>query len=229
MKGHPAISMFARFLLPTIAVLAWPAASALGGEKDPRVVQAQKDCLSGKTDSGVALLAELYAETHFPNFIYNQARCYEQAARPEDALNRFREYLRVAKNISAADKADAERHMQECRALAAEQERAREKKTAAATAAVVVPPAPPAITAPSSTTPLPLPQAANPETARPAAGLDLTAQPQATESSPIYAKWWFWTGIAAVVGGGVTAYLLATRHTTENFCSGANIKCVSTP
>jgi hypothetical protein len=106
--------MFARCLIALLAVASWLAEPAFGADKDPRIIQAQKDCLSGKTDSGVALLAEMYAETRNPNLIYNQARCYEQAARPEDALNRFREYLRVAKPISAGDRAVAEKHMEEC-------------------------------------------------------------------------------------------------------------------
>jgi tetratricopeptide (TPR) repeat protein len=216
--------MSVRLLLPLIVVLAWLAAPAFGAEKDPRKFQAQKDCLSGKTDSGVALLAELYAETRNPNFVYNQARCYEQAARPEDALNRFREYLRVAKNISAADRADAEKHMEECRALAAEQERAREKKAAAA---AVAPPPQPTATAAPEPMPVPRPETANVEASQPA-GLDLTAQPQTTASTPIHRKWWFWTGVVAVVGGGVTAYLLATRPSTERFCSRVDITCVAT-
>jgi hypothetical protein len=216
--------MLARALSPLLAVICCLAAPAFGAEKDPRVFQAQKDCLSGKTDSGVALLAELYAENHDPNYIYNQARCYEQAARPEDALNRFREYLRVAKKLPAAEKADVEKHMEECRVLAAEQERSREKKVVAP----IAPPAASVVAAPEATpAPLPLPAATGP--AQPEAGLDLTTQPQAAEAQPIYTKWWFWTGVAVVVAGGVTAVLLATRKTTETYCSGADITCNVAP
>ena len=221
MSRQAAAPVVTRFLLCWLAILAWRVSPAFGGEKDPRAVQAQKDCLSGKTDSGVALLAELYAENHNPNFIYNQARCYEQAARPEDALNRFREYLRVAKNLPASERADVEKHMEECRALAAEQEHAREVKAAAIP---LTPPAAVAAPAPSL-----LPEAARPEAVQSAAGLELTAPPQPTESTPIYGKWWFWTGIVAVVAGGVTAYFLATHHSTETYCSGASITCVAAP
>lgn len=206
--------MVARFVVLFAAVIALPALPALGQEQDPREIQAQKDCLTGKADAGVALLAELYAVTGNANFIYNQARCFEQASRPEDAINRFREYLRAAKDIGPADKADVEKHIQECRALQAEQEHERERKAAIEAAAVVIPPAPAISSTPAPASPDPQP-----------AALDLTAPPKATGSTPIYATWWFWTGLVAIVGGGVTAYLLATHHTTVNACSGATITC----
>ena len=97
-----------------------------GQAQDPREVQARKDCLIGKYEGGAALLAELYAETTNPNFIYNQARCYEQNARPVEAVNRFREYLRIVPDISGEEKAEVERHIAECRSMQAEQE---EQKT----------------------------------------------------------------------------------------------------
>jgi hypothetical protein len=93
-----------------------------GQAVDPREVQARKDCLTGKYEAGSALLAELFAETANPNFIYNQARCYEQNARPVEAVNRFREYLRIVPNISGEEKAEVERHLAECRSMQAEQE-----------------------------------------------------------------------------------------------------------
>jgi hypothetical protein len=213
--------MVTRFIVLWTAVIALHAIPALAQEQDPREIQAQKDCLTGRADSGVALLAELYAVTGNPNFIYNQARCFEQASRPGEAVDRFREYLRVAKDLPPAERADVEKHILECRALQAEQEREREKKAAAeaATAAAAAPP-------PTAPAPTFYPQGPAPEASIPQpAALDLNAQPKAAESTPIYAKWWFWTGLVAVVGGGVTAYFLATRQTTENACSGSSIPC----
>ena len=115
--------MVGRFLVFGFALATLGTSSALGQVQDPREILARRDCLTGKYESGVALLAQLFAETGNRNFVYNQARCYEQNARAEDAINRFREYLRVAKGISAEDKADVERHIAECRVLQAEQER----------------------------------------------------------------------------------------------------------
>lgn len=115
--------MVGRVLVVGFALVTIGTSSALGQVQDPRELQARKDCLTGKYESGVALLAQLFAETGNRNFVYNQARCYEQNARAEDAINRFREYLRVAKGISAEDKADVDRHIAECQALQSEQER----------------------------------------------------------------------------------------------------------
>jgi len=104
------------------AVVIWTS-PALAQQQDPREIQARTDCLTGKVEAGVALLAELFATTGNSNFVYNQARCYEQNARPEEAINRFREYLRVAKDLSPADKADVDRHIAECHELQAEQQK----------------------------------------------------------------------------------------------------------
>jgi len=106
-----------------VASLVWTS-SALGQPQDAREIRAREDCLTGRVEPGVTLLAELFAETGNANFVYNQARCYEQNGRAEDAINRFREYLRVAKGIGSDDRADVDRHIAECRALQTEQQRA---------------------------------------------------------------------------------------------------------
>jgi hypothetical protein len=210
--------MLARRIVLLTAIIALHATPAWGQTQDLRQIklQAQEDCLSGKTDSGVALLAKLYALTGQPNYIYNQGRCYEQAARPEDAINKFREYLRVAKNASASERADAEKHIVECRALKAEQDR--EKQAAAA---AMPQPAPmtavPPVAAPSA--------AANPVPEATPGALDLSARPSAAEPTPIYKTWWFWTGIGAVVAAGaVTAVLLLNR--SSGACDGASHTCL---
>jgi hypothetical protein len=56
----------------------------------------------------------------------------------------------------------------------------------------------------------------------------LVAQPgpPAQPSSPIYAKWWFWTIIGAVVVGGVvTAVALSSGGTTRPDCPVSVVKC----
>jgi hypothetical protein len=68
----------------------------------------------------VEILSEIFVETEDPTLIYNQGRCFEQNGRHKEAINRFREYLRKAKNISAQTKADTERHIADCRALLGE-------------------------------------------------------------------------------------------------------------
>ncbi len=65
--------------------------------------------------------------------------------------------------------------------------------------------------------------------AAPAGVAKMAANPAPTEaagsSRPVYAKWWFWTGVgAAVVAGTVTAFVL-TRH-PDGACGGASVPCV---
>jgi len=80
---------------------------------------AKTACLAGDYVKGVTLLSELYVSTNAPVYIYNQGRCFEQNHRYEDAISRFREYLRVAKQISRADKTDAQKHVSDCQELIA--------------------------------------------------------------------------------------------------------------
>jgi hypothetical protein len=75
--------------------------------------------LAGDYARGVRLLSELFVSTKMPTFIYNQARCFEQNRRYEDAISRFREYLRVAKDISGIELADTNKHIAECEGLLA--------------------------------------------------------------------------------------------------------------
>lgn len=82
---------------------------------------AKKACLSGDTDKGVGLLTDLYLDSNDPTYIFNQGRCYEQGRRYEDAIARFHEYIIKAKNASATDKEDTQKHIADCREMLAKQ------------------------------------------------------------------------------------------------------------
>ena len=88
---------------------------------DKRAVEAKKACSSNQVQRGIELLADYYAETGDPLAIFNQGRCYQQNGMPKEALNRFREYLRKARNERAADRREAQGYIKE---LEAELERA---------------------------------------------------------------------------------------------------------
>ena len=103
-------------LLATILLLLFaPFAQAAGKEAKERA--ARKACLSGDYTKGVEILSDLFIDTKDANFIFNQARCFEQNNRCEEAVSRFREYLRKASGLSAEDKADTEKHIADCQAL----------------------------------------------------------------------------------------------------------------
>jgi hypothetical protein len=69
-----------------------------------RVTEARKACAAGRVDQGVEILAGIIAETGDPNALYNQARCFQLNGRAEQAISRFREYLRSAQNISIEER-----------------------------------------------------------------------------------------------------------------------------
>lgn len=81
--------------------------------------EARTACLAGDYALGVRLLSELFVATKDPTFIYNQARCFEQNRRYEDAIGRFQEYLRAGKNLTGAEREDAEKHIADCKDLLA--------------------------------------------------------------------------------------------------------------
>jgi hypothetical protein len=95
--------------------LASSKASAAGIEARERA--AKKACLTGDPAKGVEILADLFIDTNDPGYIFNQGRCFEQNNRYDDAIGRFREYLRKAKTASAEGRTEAEKHIADCQAL----------------------------------------------------------------------------------------------------------------
>lgn len=194
-------------------VLSVPSAVAEKAQTDAADVEAHKDCLTGKVEAGIALLAELFATSHNANFIYNQARCYEENGRPVDAINSFREYLRVAHSVSPEERADVEKHIADCQQLEAEQAKKAPKSGAgvSSTLPASAPPAP-ALSAPGT------PQSA--QTANAPAALDLSTSMLPSEAapapSPVYKTWWFWTGAAIVAAAAATTIVLLTAKSDSN-------------
>ena len=78
-----------------------------------RELDAKTACLSGRLDTGIEILARLFAETNDPTYIYNQARCFEQNGRASEAVTRFREYLRKSPGLTADEKAQVQGHITE--------------------------------------------------------------------------------------------------------------------
>ena len=127
---------------------------------------AKRACLNGESTKGVQILTDLYIDTSDPTYIYNQGRCYEQNNHYEEAIGRFREYLRKISSTTDADKADAasaQKHITDCEALLG-------RKVAA--------PAPP----PTPEPPKPQPEPTAPRLPEPTVKLDQSPSP--TGASP---------------------------------------------
>jgi len=98
-----------------LSLVAHPAARA-GVDEDPRAIEARKACASGEVERGIKQLADYLATTDDVTAVYNMARCYEQNGMRDRALLQFREYLRKARDLSTADRADVEAHIQQLEA-----------------------------------------------------------------------------------------------------------------
>lgn len=150
-------------LFALAAALAY-GAPAWAGRVETQERAAKKACLTGDPSRGVGILADLYIDTDDPVYIYNQGRCYEQNNRYEEAIPKFREYLRKATNASAAEKTDAEKHIADCERLLGKKVEAPAPTPPAAEATKPSPVAAPAPEPTTSATPT-VPSTAAPEPA----------------------------------------------------------------
>jgi len=111
-----------RFLILALSIKAadaWAAGKATGSqskEADWRAREkvAKKACATENYREGVGILADLLIETNDPVYIHNQGRCYQQNGRYEAAIERFREYLRKANQLSDAERASIEGYIADC-------------------------------------------------------------------------------------------------------------------
>jgi hypothetical protein len=90
-----------------------------GVQEKPKSAQekaAKKACSVGDYQKGVDILGDLFVDTGDPTYVYNQGRCYQQNSQGEQAINRFREYLRKDKSVSGSDRAEVDQQIAECEA-----------------------------------------------------------------------------------------------------------------
>jgi hypothetical protein len=190
-------------------LLAVPEARAAKGGDNATELKAREAFAAGRYEDALNLFAKLYAETLHPVYLRNIGRCHQKLKQPDEAIDKFNEYLAKEKRLSGDERKEINGYIQEMKALKAEQEQARQSTPA--------PPAnPPPVTPINSNPPPPNYYAAPPpgtaNGASAASGGTLVAQPPPPEeSSPVYKKWWFWTGVGVVVAGGVVAAVLVSR------------------
>jgi hypothetical protein len=198
---------------------AWAGGNS-GGNLDAKVRAAKKACLSGDTKKGTELLADLYLDTNDANHIYNQGRCFEQNGQKEQAIPRFEEYLRKQKNLSADEVEVVRKRIESLQAAVDHRGKSAQPEPAAAPTPVPVPlsPVPAASTIP--------PTAAPTNTAEPLGILQTAPTPEPQETAPVYKRWWFWTGIGAVVAGGVvTAVVLSSKSAPKSPSCTPGVPC----
>jgi hypothetical protein len=183
---------------------------------DPRIGEAKEACIAGDFQKGVRLLAELYTASDDPIWIFNQGRCYQQNAQPSLALSRFKEFLRKSKG-GPEDKdirEDAKKYIAEIEA------EGQATGTAPSNKPTDVKPTDGQSTLPTA----PVEQASQ---ANRSPSESLTSVPESTNPKPpIYKRWWFVTGVVAVVAAGTVTAILLARGSGNNPCSGIGPNCV---
>ena len=181
---------------------------------DPRELAAREHFVAGRYQQALDLFAKLYAETLHPVYLRNIGRCYQNLGEPDRAISSFHDYLRKEKGITAEERGEIDGYIREMEAL----KRERESEAASGNKP------PPTASPPPPVQPLAL--AAPPPAATPKGDTNVsvvvstTPTPEATESHPIYTRWWFWAAIVGVAaaGVGIAAAAGAFNHTQDASC-----------
>lgn len=209
-------------------------AAGLSAKDTAKAKEARQLYKAGKYDAAAEIFLRL--SNDYPDMLVltrNLGACYYYLHRPEPALSNLREYLERAQNLTPEDRREVE-------AWIAEMEKLR--MAASTSPAPVSPPPAVASSVPPST---PGPSAAKEPTSpsAPAAaplptapvepvqqGLDLRQAPAEQEGAAAPksgSRWWLWTGIGAVVVGGVvTAVLLSTRSPGREGSCTPGLSCI---
>jgi tetratricopeptide (TPR) repeat protein len=152
-----------------------------------------------------------------PAILYNAAQAYRLAGKRERALDLYRNYLRVY-GRKAEHAADVEWHISELEKLPAADRHSPVERANLTTPATA---APATVARPTVALAAPPPAASASLVSQPAPG------PAPTVDRPVYQRWWFWTGVGAVVvGAAVVGIVLATRKSTD--CGPGVAYCAST-
>jgi hypothetical protein len=83
-----------------------PVALAASKKTDKREIDARHAFAAGRYREAADLFADLYAEKLHPTYLRNIGRCQQNLHLPDQAINAFHDYLRQAKDLPAAEKAE---------------------------------------------------------------------------------------------------------------------------
>jgi len=187
----------------TSSLLATTATAVAATDAEDQDLKARKLFAGGDYRQALDIYVNLYAETLHPTYLRNIARCQQNLGEADKAIASFREYLRKAKDLSAAQRQEIEGYIAEMEDLKRRQagagSGARAPSRAEPADSVAAPPAAANLAAPPPATPEPAPTVLLTSPA-PAAERD--------EGSPFYTRAWFWVALGAVAAGTVAAVVL---------------------
>jgi hypothetical protein len=191
------------------------ASAAPAADKEARALfqQAEMNFNLGKFSEALGNYQAAYQAKPLPGFLFNIAQCYRNMGNPERARFFYRRYL--ALEPRTPNRRLVEDLITEMTRLLERQGEPPAAVAGAQPAGAVA--ASPAVSAPASGAEVPATQpvtlAAAPPPVDPAPSSPQLVSVPAPEPArrPIYKRWWFWTGIGAVVAGGVVAAVMLTR------------------
>jgi tetratricopeptide (TPR) repeat protein len=192
---------------------------------DDRPQRAKEMFAAGRYPEALELFAKLYVETLDPLYLRVIGRCHQKMEDPDKAIDAFKEYLRKSKRLAPDKRKEVEGFIAEMEALKEHKRKTAEE--AARRAAIAPPPHTAGPSAPALARPTPASSA-------PAEAVLVAPAPAPSDTearrSPVYKRWWFWAGIAAVaVAGGVVAATQVDRGRLEPFRGDLSPGVVSVP
>jgi tetratricopeptide (TPR) repeat protein len=193
------LSAFA--LLSSSSVTSWSAqtgAAEPAPAPDDEDVRAKALFQANKYPDALAIYARLYQKSHHPTYQRNLGRCYQMMRQPDQAIGWFQAYLRDARDLTPQERAEIEGYITEMRLLQA-----------------VAAPPPAAAAAESPGWSL---------GAGPTDAVTVKSQESST-ASPSSKKWLLWTGIGALVVGGVVAIVLLSGRDSHRLACPAHTTC----
>ncbi|HEX4405026.1 MAG TPA: tetratricopeptide repeat protein [Polyangia bacterium] len=193
---------------------AFGAGTGIDDEKEARRLfqSAELEFNVGKFPEALADYQSAYEAKPLPGLLFNIAQCYRNMGNFERARFFFRRYLALEPRAPNRHRVD------ELIAEMSRQLEATQAEVAGAAAAPATTP-PPADAKPIDVTPpppVPVTSIVEPTTSTAAPSAVLVTAPAAQPAHrPVWRRWWFWTGVAAVVAGGVVAAYVLTRPSTQ--------------
>src|SRR4051812_40336668 len=85
----------------------------------PTEIKARTAFIAERYDEAAELYAQLYGETLHPVYLRNLGRCHQKLGHPERAIELFRDYLKKAPALTAAEEQEIRSYIREMEALAA--------------------------------------------------------------------------------------------------------------
>ena len=171
---------------------------------DPREMKAREAFAAGRYQDALDVFAKLYAESLNPIYLRNIGRCHQNLGEPDRAIASFRDYLRKANALPAAERKEIDGYIKEMEEL----KRSREASASSAPTPTPTPVEP--------VTPLPKEVPTPPPSSSTASASVVMAPPPpapAEEPSPIYGRWWFWAIVGGVVATGLGVAFAAGAFT----------------